>query len=83
MLPVAPSSTTDPAVTGVDAGAGPVKRKVAAVMADGSMRKPAGSLNVALTAALGQTLPAFAAGLVDSTEMLAGVVAAAVVKLQT
>jgi hypothetical protein len=49
----------------------------------GSIRKPEGTVNVALMVALGHTAIAPVAGVVDSTDTLAGGTAAAVLKLQT
>ena len=69
--PVAASSTTDAAVTGVKAG--PVRVKVVDVSVDGSIRKPDGTLKVALTLAFGHTVVAPAAGLVDNTETFGGI----------
>src|ERR1700694_1985246 len=67
MVPVAVSRTTDAAVTEVRAGDGPVTVKVAALTVLESIRRPAGTVNVALTDAFRPT-PAFpAAGLVDFT----------------
>ena len=68
--PVAASSTTDAAVTGVKAG--PIKVKVVDVNVDGSIRKPEGTLKVALTLAFGHTPVAPTAGLVDITETFGG-----------
>ena len=84
MRPVAASSTTEPATTGTRPGAGPVTVNTAELMVDGSMRRPDGTLKVALMLALVQTPPALAAGWVDSTETLAGGTAvAAVAKVHT
>ena len=69
MRPVAASSTTEEAVTGVEAGAGPVTVKLAVVTVDASMRKPDGTLKVALILASAHTPAAPAAGLVDSTDI--------------
>ena len=52
MVPVAVSSTTDAAVTGVRAGDGPVTVNVVALIVVGSIRNPDGTVNVALTAVL-------------------------------
>ncbi len=81
--PVAASRVTDAAMTGVSAGAGPVTLKVAALTVAGSMRRPEGTLNVALAVALGHTPVALTAGLVESTDTLAAGAAAAVVKVHT
>ena len=69
--PVAESSTTDEATTDAEAGGGPTTVNVAVVTVRGSILKPEGTLKVALMAALGHTLLAFAEGLVDCTETLA------------
>ena len=84
MVPVATSSTTDAAVTDVDAGAGPVTVNVVALTVLGFIRRPTGTVNVALTDAVGHTPVWPAAGLVDATEIFAGGRAAvAVVKVHT
>ena len=81
--PVATSSTTDDAITGVIAGAGPVTVNVAVVIDRGSIRNPEGTLKVALMLAPGHTPVAFADGLVLTTETFAGAVGPAVVNVQT
>ena len=71
-LPVAASSDTDAAITGVDAGAEPLTIKVAAVKDDGSKRAPEGTVKVALMVALGHTLEAALAGEIERTEISDG-----------
>jgi len=73
MRPVAGSSKTADAVT----AAGPVTVNTDELIVLGSIRWPDGTLNVAFTVALVQTFRAEAAGLVDSTVMLAAETAAA------
>ena len=65
-----PSSVTEPAMTGAEPG--PVTRKLAALTFVGSIRTPAGRLNVALTLEFPQTA-APGDGLTDSTDIFAGV----------
>ena len=62
ICPVAASRDTDAAVTGVEAGAGPVTMNVVGVTVVGSMRDPEGIVKVALMADAGHTPVAFAAG---------------------
>src|SRR5580700_3282130 len=83
ICPVAASSETVAAATGVEAGAGPVTMKVADVTVVGFRRNPEGTVKVALMADAGQTPLALGAGLVDSTETLPAAVAAAATKLHT
>ena len=83
ICPVAASSETDAAVTGVEAGAGPVTMKVEDVTVVGFRRNPEGTVKVALTAEVGQIPVALAAGLVESTETLPAAVGAAAIKLHT
>ena len=73
IVPVAESSVTDAAVTGVNVGAGPASVNVAAVTLRGSMRKPTGTVKVALMVAFGHTADWPAVGLVDLTETGVGV----------
>jgi hypothetical protein len=83
MWPVAGSREMEAAVTGVEAGAGPVTMNVAGVTVLGSIRKPEGTAKVALMAAAGHTPVAFAAGFVDSTVTFPAAAGAAAVKVQT
>ena len=89
MRPVAASTITDAAATGVAPGAGPVTMKVAVVTVDGSSRNPEGTLNAALILAPGHTPVAPAVGLVESTDTFVGppggggMIAPAVVKVHT
>src|ERR1700734_2492208 len=83
MVPVAASSDTDAAVTEVNAGEGPVTVKVAALIVLGSIRSPAGTAKVALTAAFGHTPVSSAVGLVDFTVTFVDVTAADAVKVHT
>jgi hypothetical protein len=83
MRPVATSRITEAAVTGVEAGAGPMTVKVAALTARGSIRKPEGTLKVALTVAVGHTPLTATAGEVESTETFADGTAAADMKACT
>ena len=81
MRPVAASSNTDAALTGVTPG--PVTMKVAAFTVDGSIRVPEGTEKVALTLALGQTPDPPVAGVVELTVTLATGAAETVVKVHT
>ena len=81
MRPVGVSSATDAAVTTVTPG--PVRIKVPVVTVAGSIRKPEGTVKVALTLELEHTAGAPAAGLVESTETDADGAAVAVVKVHT
>ena len=85
MVPVAASRETDAAVTGVEAGAGPVTMNVVGVTVVGSMRDPAGpgTAKVALMADVGHTAVALMAGFVEDTVTFAGAVGAAAVKVHT
>ena len=83
MYPVAGSRETDAAVTGVEAGAGPVTMNVVGVTVVGFMRDPEGTVKVALMAAPGHTPIALAAGLVESTDTFAAAAGAAAVKVHT
>ena len=83
MRPVAGSRDTEAAVTGVEAGAGPVTINVAGVNVVGSMRKPEGTEKVAFTPVAGHTPVAFAAGFVDNTATLPAAAGAAAVKVHT
>jgi hypothetical protein len=83
IVPVAASRTTDAATTAASAGAGPVTVNVAEFTVVASMRSPAGTRNVALMAAAGHTLDSPAEGLVDSTEITAAGLGAAVTKVHT
>ena len=73
----------DAGMTGDSGGGGPVTVKVITFSDAGSNLEPDGTLKVALMVALGQTAFALAAGLVEITEMFAGAVGPAVMKLQT
>ena len=73
----------DAGMTADSAGGGPVTVKVITFSDAGSNLEPEGRLKVALMVALGQTAFALAAGLVEITEMFAGAVGPAVMKLQT
>jgi len=68
MRPVAASSTTDAAVTGAEPG--PVTVNVNVLIVSGSMRKPEGTLKVALMLALGQTPTAPPVGATATTVRL-------------
>src|SRR5450759_4117499 len=83
IVPVAASSATDAAVTEVTAGDGPVTVNVAALTVLGSIRRPEGTVKVALTDAFGHTPDSPAVGLVDFTVTFAALTAAAVVKVHT
>src|ERR1700674_1041164 len=83
MRPVAGSRATDAAVTGVEAGAGPVTIKVVGVNVVGSILKPDGIGKVALMPALGHPVLALAAGLVESTDTFPTGLGAAAVKVHT
>ena len=79
--PVAASIVTLSATKGIKVGAGPVIIKVVVFTLAGSIRKPVGTVKVALIFESKQTIGAPARGLVDSTEILAAGMAAVVVKL--
>ena len=83
MRPVAASRTTEAAATGVDVGAGPTTVNVVGVSVVGSIRKPEGTVKVALTPAVAHTVVALAAGFVDSTETCPAALGAAALKIHT
>jgi hypothetical protein len=83
MVPVLGSNETDAAVTGVEAGAGPVTMNVVGVTVVGFMRNPDGTVKVALMAAAAHTPVALAAGLVRDTDTFPGTLVAAAVKVHT
>jgi len=83
MVPVAASRETDDAVTGVEAGAGPVTMNVVGVKVVGFIRDPEGTVKVALMAEVGHTPVALSAGLVEDTVTFAGAVGAAAVNVHT
>ncbi len=63
------------------AGAGPVTVNVVGVTVVGSIRRPDGTVKVALMPAVGHTELALAAGLVDVTETFPAAFGAAAVKV--
>ena len=83
MRPVAASKVTDAAITGVEAGAGPVTLNVVGVNVVGSIRSPDGTVKVALIPAVGHTALALAAGFVESTDTFPVALGAAAVKVHT
>jgi hypothetical protein len=83
MVPVAVSSVIDDAVTGVDAGNGPVTVKVVAFTVVGFIRKPEGTVKVALMPVFGHAVAELAAGLVEATDTCPAAVGPTVVNVHT
>ena len=81
--PVEGSKLIDAAVTGVEAGAGPVTTNVVGVNVVGSIRKPDGTVKVALIPPLEHAVFEPAAGLVEPTDTLPTGLGAAAVKVHT